>query len=147
MMPTNRLVPWSPLSAFQRDAGRLMGEMLDLLESGRGLRAGGFPALSLWEDSESLYAEAEVPGLRMEDLEIFVVGNELTVKGRRPPLEEKNVTYHRQERGTGEFARVLTLPMEVNAERVEATLRNGVLTVLMPKAEQARARKIAVKSA
>jgi len=106
-----------------------------------------FPALNLSEDHDRLLVEAEVPGLRMSGLEILIQGNELTIKGRRTPMEGENLVYHRRERGAGEFTRFLTLPIEVDAERVEATLKDGVLTIVMPKAETARARKIAVKTA
>jgi HSP20 family protein len=104
-----------------------------------------FPALNVWEDGDRFYAEAEVPGVKMDDMEIYASGNELTVRGQRKPLEDNEVTYHRQERGGGEFSRVITLPAEVNADKVEATLKNGVLTVMLPKAEAARMRKIQVK--
>jgi HSP20 family protein len=83
----------------------------------------------------------------MKDLEILIQGNELTIKGRRQTIDGDDVQYHRRERGTGEFARFVTLPMEVNAEQVEATLKDGVLTIVMPKSAMARARKITVKTA
>jgi HSP20 family protein len=106
-----------------------------------------FPALNMWEDEQRLYVEAEVPGIDLKDLEINVQGNELSVKGRRNMIEDENVTYLRRERGAGEFVRFLTLPVEVDAERVEATLKDGVLNIALPKAETARARKITVKTA
>ena len=105
-----------------------------------------FPALTLWSDTERLYAEAELPGLTINDIEIEVVGDELAIKGTRKPLTGENLQYHRQERPTGEFFRVVTLPVAVNAEAVEATLKDGVLRIVMPKAENAKARKITVKS-
>lgn len=104
-----------------------------------------FPALNVWEDGDRLMAEAELPGLRLEDIDVLVVGNELTIKGRRPTPSEIKGSIHRQERGVGEFTRAITLPVEIDAEKVEATLKHGVLTVLLPKAEPAKARKIAVR--
>lgn len=110
--------------------------------------AAPFPAVNLWEDGENLYAEAEVPGLSMNDIEVLVVDNELTIKGRRQAAEErKDVVYHRQERGALEFSRVLSLPCPVNPDRVQATLKDGVLRITMPKVEQARARRIEVRPA
>lgn len=120
---------------FGRDLGGLF----------RGVRP--YPALNVWEDDEKLYAEAEVPGMGMDNLEILIRGNELTVKGHRQPAEGNDFVYHRRERGTGEFSRHLTLPAEVDADRVEAALKDGVLTIVMPKSEKARARKITVKTA
>jgi len=124
-----------------------MERVLDSFGAGRvpWAPAAAYPALSIWDTGDALCVEAEVPGLRQDDLEIYAVGNELTLKGRRElPHVEKRV-YHRQERAIGEFSRVITLPVEVDAERVDATLKDGVLTVRLPKAESAKPRKIALK--
>ena len=88
---------------------------------------------------------SEIPGVTQEDLEILVVGNELTIKGRRGTAEEEDASYHRRERGTGEFSRTVTLPVDIKAEAVDATLKDGVLTLSLPKADEARPRKITVK--
>lgn len=108
--------------------------------------APAFPAVNVWEDAESVYVEAELPGLKLEDIELVVVGDELTIKGKRKEVCEEEVCYHRRERGSGSFSRVFRLPVAVNAEKVEATLRDGVLNVIMPKAEEAKPRKIEVKA-
>lgn len=108
--------------------------------------APSFPALNVWDDGEALYAEAEVPGLKGEDLDISVVGADLTIRGRRGGEQREGVAYHRQERGTGEFNRVLRLPEEVDADKVEATLTDGVLLVKLPKAESAKPKKIKVST-
>ncbi|QOJ15500.1 MAG: Hsp20/alpha crystallin family protein [Planctomycetia bacterium] len=104
------------------------------------------PALVMWSDGEKLYAEAELPGLTIGDIEVSVVGNELSIRGQRKPITGDNLTFHRRERVTGEFVRIVTLPTPVDSEGVEATLRDGVLRIVMPKAAAARARKIAVKA-
>lgn len=110
--------------------------------------AAGFPPLNLWEENEALHIEAELPGMRMEDLEILVVNNELTIKGcREAETETEGKVYRRRERISGEFLRVLTLPSEVDPDKVQATLKNGVLSITLPKAEAARARRIPVKTA
>lgn len=105
-----------------------------------------FPALNIWEAGDQLFAEAEVPGLKAEDIDITVVGNDLTIRGRRGPAAQEGVAYHRQERGCGEFNRVVRLPIEVDAGKVEATLKDGVLLVKLPKAESARPKKIQVST-
>jgi len=110
------------------------------------LRERGFPAVNVWENEEVLFAEAEVPGLKMDDLEILVAGNELTIKGERGDGEQEGVTYHRRERGTGTFSGVVRLPVEVDVSKVEARLENGVLTIMLPKAASAKPRKISVKA-
>lgn len=132
---------------LRREFNRLFNDFTGGFDPSDLFRARAFPALNVSEDSEALYLEAEVPGLRMDDLEIYVVGNELTLKGQRPADEGEQRVFHRRERGTGMFSRVVTLPIEVNAEKVEAALKDGVLHVILPKAEAARARRIQVKSA
>ncbi len=109
-------------------------------------RGMGYPSINVWEDSRNLYAEAEMPGVRMEDIEVSVMGNELTLKGHRQPVEASDATVHRRERGCGAFSRVLRLPVDVNAAEVSAQLRDGVLTITLPKAPSALPRKIEVKS-
>jgi HSP20 family protein len=148
MMALSRFnLPASPFAVLRSEIdnlfdGFLRGDPRNVLS---GVRP--YPALNVWEDHEALYAEAEIPGLRMEDVEVLVNGNELSVKGRRPATEESDSVYHRRERGAGEFARFMTLPTEVDADRVEATLKDGVLLIKLPKAERARARKITVQTA
>ena len=143
-MLLNRLFPSDPFNELRREMDRAFGAFLPRGAWSCGVEA--FPAVNVWEDGEALYAEAEIPGCTMNDLEVEVVGNQLTLKGRREALQGEGVTYHRQERGIGEFTRVLTLPVEVQSEGVEAVLKDGVLTITMPKAEKARARKILVKA-
>jgi HSP20 family protein len=106
----------------------------------------GFPALNVWEYGDHLYAEAEVPGLKSEDLDVTVVGGDLTLRGRRGEEAGEGTAYHRRERGVGEFNRVVRLPIEVDADRVEATLKDGVLLVKLPKAESAKPKKIKVSA-
>jgi HSP20 family protein len=108
---------------------------------------GTFPALNVWEKDDRLLAEAEVPGLTMDDLEIFVSGNELTVRGERKPAQPEGAAYHRRERGVGSFSRAVRLPVDVDADKVQAQLNNGVLAITLPKSQAARPRKIDVKSA
>jgi len=113
-----------------------------------GLRA--FPALNVWEDADNVFVEAELRGVAMENIEINVVGSELSIKGSRQAQKTTtgngNVTYHRQERAAGEFSRFLTLPEAIDADKVEAVLKNGVLTVKLPKAEAAKPRRIQVNA-
>ena len=84
----------------------------------------------------------------MNDIEINVVGGELAIKGARHSLNggNGNRTYHRQERAVGEFSRFLTLPDAIDADKVEAILKNGVLSIKLPKAETAKPRRIQVNA-
>lgn len=135
-----------PLSRLREELDRAFGNVLDEVSDFVPFgRSGGFPAVNLWEDDRNLYAEAELPGMSLENVEVLVMGNELTLKGERRDNPPEGAAYHRRERGAGTFTRVVRLPIDVNAEGVEATLRDGVLTVTLPKTEKARPRKIQVK--
>lgn len=131
---------------LRREMDRLFEDFTRPFDGGLMRGVAAFPALNVWEDAEKVYAEAEMPGVKLEDVEVSVVGNELSIKGTRRPQHEGNMTFHRQERITGEFSRFLTLPVAVNAEKVEAVMKEGVLTITMPKADQAKRRRIEVKT-
>ncbi len=102
------------------------------------------PEVNAWEEGDSLVVEMEMPGVKQEQLDISVAENELVVKFQRSATEEPQVTYHRRERPTGPFTRVLPLPVLIDAGRVTAQLRDGVLRIQLPKAESAKPRKIHV---
>ena len=104
------------------------------------------PAVNLFEDGDTLVAELEVPGLKRDHVDISVGGGELSIQIQRPDFRQEEVTYHRRERPLGTFTRVLRLPADVDADGVNAELRDGVLTISLPKAESAKPRKIEVTS-
>jgi len=116
-------------------------------EGSRFTNGRGQPAVNLWEDEDSLTVELEVPGVASDQVEISVVGGELSLKIERPELKQQGVTYHRRERPVGSFTRLLRLPSDVAADQVEAELSDGVLTVTLPKAQSAKPRKIEVATA
>ena len=148
-----RATRWQPANSVWNQLQQLQQEMNHLFsrwgeDGGRWLGlAGGFPAVNVWEDADRVFVEAELPGLDLKDLEIYVTGgNTLTLKGERKfSVPEKSV-WHRQERGQGRFVRALTLPYPVDAEKVDARLENGVLSLTLTKHESARPRKIPVKA-
>jgi HSP20 family protein len=144
---------WQPYTDLWGKMSQLRDEMDRLFES-FGLGDGGwptltvaYPAVNVWEDGENVYAEAELPGMELSDLEIYVTGgNQLTIKGERKPWNPGQGFWHRQERGFGAFTRLIGLPYDVDADKVEARFHNGVLTITMPKSETAKPRKITVKT-
>ena len=145
-MVVQSLATRDSVSEFRDEMDRLLTGFLG--EGWTGVQ-GRLP-VNAWENDESLFVEIEVPGLTNEQIDVAVVNNELTVKINRPELqpekEGEKIAYHRHERPTGKAARVLRLPVEVDAARVSAELENGVLLIQLPKAEKAKARKIAIKS-
>jgi HSP20 family protein len=104
-----------------------------------------FPPLNVREDGETLKIEAEVPGVKIEDIEVSFDNGELTLKGEKKVDAPENAPLHRRERVYGSFSRTLTLPWEVKVDQVTAELKDGVLTVTLPKAEAAKPRKVAIK--
>jgi HSP20 family protein len=105
-----------------------------------------FPPLNVWEDGDAFHIEAEVPGLVEEQIHVSVTNrNEVSIEGERLVQEPANGRWHRRERGFGRFQRVLALPTPVDSDKVEAKLENGVLHLTLPKAAEARPRRIAVK--
>jgi len=141
---------WQPL--LTGEFNRLQNEMNRLFNH-VGVRAAwpglsfSFPAINIWEDGNAIFAEAELPGLPEEQLEVYVTdGNQLTVQGERKPAEHPNGTWHRRERGFGKFSRTVTLPADVEADAVEAKLESGILRITLPKNAAARSKKITVKA-
>jgi HSP20 family protein len=106
-----------------------------------------FPALNAWSDEEHFYLEAEIPGMSLDDLDIFVSeGQVLTIKGRRAESQIEGSNWLRRERGSGAFERQIQLPGPINQEGVDATLKQGVLTIKLPKAQEIRPKRINVKA-
>jgi HSP20 family protein len=136
---------WNQIQQLQSEMNRLFERWTD---GGRlpGL-VGVYPPINMWEDTDSIHVEAELPGLSLNDLEIFVTGGrQLTIKGeRKSGLPEKG-TWHRQERSYGGFVRSVTLPCDVNRDNVDAHFENGILLVKLAKAESAKPRKIVVRA-
>jgi HSP20 family protein len=109
-------------------------------------RVVAYPPMNLWEDDDHFYAEAEMPGLKLDEIQITVTeGDQLTIAGERKPDTTEGQVWHRQECGYGRFARTITLPAVVDVDRIEATYEAGVLTLTLPKSEKAKPRRIAVK--
>ena len=143
-MLLTRWEPWAEMNWLSREMDRLFSRGGN--GNGRVLGVGAFPALNVWEDDDNLYAEAELPGFSLKDLEIYVTGNQLTIKGERHAPERQNGTWRRQERAYGKFTRLVELPGEVNGANVSAELKHGVLRITLPKSEAVKPRRIEVKA-
>ncbi len=109
-------------------------------------RAGVFPLTNVSEGRNNYYIRAELPGVKGADLDITITGDSLAIAGERKIATEKEGSrYHRREREGGKFSRMITLPGQVDPDKVVATCADGVLTIVLPKAESAKPRQIAVK--
>ncbi len=150
LWPRMRRDPW-----WIQEVDRLRREMNRLVEgvSGRpfsgipGFETRLFPLLNVRDTRDSFVVTAEIPGMKTDDLEIKIEGDTLTLKGERKPEDmTAEVSYHRRERAKGIFQRSLTLPGKVDPDKVNATYKNGVLTVTLVKEKAAVPRQIAVKT-
>jgi len=141
---------WGFNRAF-RDFDRLQRQMSELYGalSGGTLpmpAAGVFPLTNVTEDKDNYYVRAELPGIKSSDLDIQVAAKGISITGERKiPEEGNNVRYHRREREAGKFSRSINLPEDINADKVDAKLVNGILKITIPKAEKAKPRQISVK--
>jgi len=110
------------------------------------LRRGGFPAVDVSEDENSVYVEMPLAGVKPTDVEISVEDNILNVKGKiEEEKEEKKKNYWMKEIRKGAFERAVTLPTEVKAEKATAESKNGMLKITLPKSEVKKAKKVQVK--
>jgi len=108
--------------------------------------AGVFPLTNLTEDKNNYYVRAELPGVKGDELDIQVTGNNLAISGERKIAAEEEARYHRREREAGTFSRMIGLPGEVDTDKIEANLENGILTIVVSKAEIAKPKQISVSS-
>lgn len=142
---------WEPLSELEQVTQR-MRRMLDQTFGGFGWpsslvseAAGWAPLVDIEEQDDTYVLEAELPGVKREDVNIEVVGNELAVTGEIKERERKGAV-RRQTRRTGRFEYRVSLPNQVDVSKIDASLDQGVLTVRVPKSERAQRQKIEIKS-
>jgi HSP20 family protein len=134
-LPLNR-----SLDQFSQELDRLM----DTLRQPAVPRQSPLPALNVWEDEQSIVLEAELPGMAMEDIDLSIHGDQLTLRGQRKATTVGALV--RQERWSGQFERTLTIPVPIDGENASAALEHGILTIRLPKAPSARPRRIQIGS-
>jgi HSP20 family protein len=143
------LVPWDPfrnLVALQDRMNRMFEETVQAGKETGMMRPGTWaPAVDIYEDEEEVVLVAEVPGIEMEDVDIQVRDNTLTLKGERKmekPVNKEN--YHRVERTYGSFMRAFTLPSTVDQDKISANYAKGVLEIKMPKSARSKPTQIKI---
>jgi HSP20 family protein len=137
-----RWEPFRDLMRLQDEVGRLFDERLYR----NGESVGWTPAVDIYEDDEGVTLRFELAGVEPKDVDIRFENGVLTLRGERKlEKEEKRENYHRVERSYGTFTRSFTLPGTVDAEKIRAESKNGVLTVALPKKAEAKPRAIQVK--
>jgi HSP20 family protein len=153
---TKAVAPWKPfmgLTSWERDMDRMMddfvGRRMRPWWPERWLRGDSeitTPALDVYEEKDEIVVKAELPGMDKNDIEVNISDSELTLKGEKKKedkIEEDD--YYRCERSYGAFIRSVELPTGVQADKVKASFKNGILEIRMPKTEEAKTKEIKIK--
>ena len=143
------LTPWRPfreLSTLRDDMDKLWDRFFGEWPTREPVRREWAPSLDMSETKNNIVVKAEVPGLEPNDIDISITGGVLTIKGeKKQEKEEKDENYHRIERSYGTFTRSVRVPQEVQSDKIEATYKDGVLKITLPKSEEAKKKGIKIK--
>lgn len=145
------LMEWRPfreISRLRREMDRLWDEFFGPGRRAlKPLEAEWVPSVDVSETADKLTVTAEIPGIEPKDIDISISGDLLTIKGeKKAEREEKEENYHLIERSYGAFSRTIRLPVSVETDKIEATYKNGVLTITCPKKEEVKAKPIQIKT-
>ncbi|ABC75930.1 Hsp20/alpha crystallin family protein [Syntrophus aciditrophicus] len=133
-----------PFYSLQREMNRLFDDFfrgfdLEPFATMEDRYAGFTPSIDVRENDDALTIKAEIPGIDEKDVEVLVSDDSVTIKGeKKEEQEDKGKDYYRLERTYGSFHRVIPLPKGINLEKVEATFKNGLLSIKLPKTEEAQ---------
>ena len=148
-MPIVRWEPFRDLVTTQDRLNRLFNETMGRFVGNEGMRSGAWaPPVDIYKTEQNIVLTAELPGVDPKDVEANVREGTLYLKGERKYEKEvKEENYHRVERAYGGFARSFELPASVDADRVQAEFKDGILKLTMPKKEEAKAKRIKITTA
>ena len=146
------LIRWRPtarpLARFDPDFGEEMARFFDETRSrwgGEGELTAWSPSINVYEENDRIVMEAELPGMKKDQIEVSVHDHMLTVSGERKEEKEvKEDDFYRHERRYGAFSRSISLPSTVDSKKIDASYKDGVLKLTIPKAEQAKAKRVEV---
>jgi len=134
---------WQEMDQLQREMNRLF----DATSKERVFNSPSYPAINIWTNEDGQLISAEMPGVHPDNIDIDVTGDALSISGVRKQDEvAKEAHYHRRERSFGSFSRTIQLPFMVDTNMVEASFKNGILLVNLPRAEADKPKKIVIKS-
>jgi HSP20 family protein len=145
-----QLVRWTPMGnllSFQHEMNRMFDQFFRGGNGDEAKVSTWRPSVDIYETDDALVIKAELPGVSKDDVSVDVHQNTLTLRGQRKhETEVKDEHYHRVERSYGSFQRSFTLPATVDAEKAEASFKDGVLELRLPRLESAKPRQIAIQS-
>ena len=132
---------WREMDRMRREMDGLLGD------SGRSYAAASYPLVNMYEDNDNVVVTAELPGTGKDDVSVTYSYAVLTIAGKRVvPERVKGMTEIRRERATGDFQKTIRVPSKVASDSMSASFTNGVLTVTMPRAEEAKPRTISIEA-
>jgi len=139
---------WSPFFDLDKTLAEV-DRMLGSVDRPLGLRSvprGTFPAINVYDQGQATVMVAEIPGVKAEDMDVTILNDTVTLKGRRESHASNENRFYRRERPSGEFARTVTLPNPVDPDKVRAEFVDGVLLVRMEKAEETKPKRVQIKA-
>ncbi|MFZ1081900.1 MAG: Hsp20/alpha crystallin family protein [Candidatus Kryptoniota bacterium] len=149
--PEREISAWTPfrdLVNMQREVGHLFGSLFADVDGTGNFVASWSPRTDVIENKEAYVIKAELPGVNRSDVKITLNENVLTIKGEKKQEKEENEkNFHRVERSYGSFERSFTLPIGVKSDKIDAAYKDGILTIILPKAEETTPKEIEVKAA
>ncbi len=144
----SNLIRWEPMRDFltMRDVIDRLFDDVFARQFGV-IREFGYPAMDMYQTENEVVVKATLPGVKAEDLQVSITGDVLTLRGEvKQDSEVKEANYHLKERSFGSFSRSVSLPVPVVADKAKAEFENGVLTLVLPKAEEVKPKTITVKA-
>jgi HSP20 family protein len=143
-----KYTPTYPFLSLEREMNRLFNDAFPLAQNSSAEPTYS-PALNLWEDPKNYFVSTELPGMNQNEIEVAMNGSDLVISGERKEEKvesDEKKTWHRRETRYGKFYRMVSLPQDIDASKIGAELKNGVLTVTVPKAERSQPNKITIQS-
>lgn len=145
------IVPWRPfreLGPMRREMDNLWNRFFGETSMPSVFSQEWVPTVDVSETKDKVVVKAEIPGMEAKDMDVSVSGDVLTIRGEKKKEEEKkDEHYHYRERYSGSFQRSFRLPVAVKSEKADATFKDGVLTITIPKVEEAKKKEIKIKTA
>ncbi len=142
----NTLTPWTGFGTLKQEMDRLFDRFFEPKAEEFAALVGWVPRLDVSETKDALVVKAETAGVDPKDIQISLQEQLLTIKGeKRQEKDDKDEHFHRMERSYGSFARAIRLPVPVAADKVNATFKNGLLTITLPKTPAAKGTTVPIK--
>ena len=142
------IVRWSPFRdvvGIRDEMDRMFDNFFARAGEQGSIESAWAPTVDIYETKEAVIIDAELPGMKQNDITVSVSDNVLTIKGEKKLEKEvKEENFHRVERAYGMFSRSFTLPVGVQADKIKATYKDGVLKITLPKAEEAKPKQIPI---